>query len=86
MNIKSVSAEQLATAQAFNRCFEQNADGKLVLEKLTAIFSRNSYVRGGQEAERETLVRLGENNVIHFIVNQINTANGVVVEDLENDD
>ena len=61
----------------YQRVFEENREGQLVLEELVRIFHRHPYVPGGLEAQRETDYRAGQNKVIDHILTRINQANGV---------
>lgn len=66
-----------ATADSYQRLFEQNADGRAVLEDLMRRFSAPQPFVPGADGERETCYRLGKRAVIEHVVNQINMANGV---------
>jgi len=59
------------TPATYARLFEGTPDGQLVLQQLCKMYYKTPYVKGGQDAERETLVRLGNRQVIDFILNQI---------------
>lgn len=59
------------TPDTFRRAFEENPDGQLVLQALTRRFYRDPYVKGGEEARRETDIRIGENRVLIYILGQI---------------
>ena len=63
------------TAETYRNLFDIDANGLRVLEHLTSIFCKSTYVRGGQEAERESCFRAGQTDVIQFILRQINRAN-----------
>lgn len=63
--------------EVYARVFDSLPEGKAVLEELIVRFGGNPYVRGGQEAERETNYRAGGNRVVSFIVARINQASGV---------
>lgn len=63
------------TAETYRNLFDINVNGVRVLEHLTSIFCKSTYVRGGQEAERESCFRAGERSVVEFIIKQINRAN-----------
>lgn len=76
--------ERRADPAMYARVFEENREGQLVLEDLVNRFGGRLYVRGGQEAERETLVRLGKRAVLDHIVAQVNHARGA--EPPEDDD
>ncbi len=63
------------TAETYRNLFDLDVNGVRVLEHLTQIFCKSTYVRGGQEAERESCFRAGERSVVEFIIKQINRAN-----------
>jgi hypothetical protein len=69
-------------ADTYKRLFERTGiDGAAVLEDLMRRFSSQpTYVRGGQEAEREGCFRAGQRSVIEYMIKQINKANGVTDE------
>lgn len=66
-----------ATAESYQRLFEQNADGRAVLEDLMRRFSAQPCFIAGADGDRVTCYRLGQRAVIEHVVNQINMANGV---------
>ena len=66
--------------EVYARVFENHADGAQVFEELVARFGGNPYVRGGQEADRETAYRAGQNRVVQFILGRINQAHGAEPE------
>ena len=63
------------TAATYRNLFDIDVNGVRVLEHLTSLFCKSTYVRGGQDAERESCFRAGERNVVEFIIKQINRAN-----------
>ena len=63
------------TAETYRNLFDLDVNGVRVLEHLTTLFCKSTYVRGGQEAERESCFRAGERSVVEFIIKQINRAN-----------
>lgn len=63
------------TAETYRNLFDLDVNGLRVLEHLTQIFCKSTYVRGGQEAERESCFRAGERSVVEFIIKQVNRAN-----------
>jgi hypothetical protein len=71
-NAQSGSVE--VTPEMYARVFESFAEGALVLEDLLHRYGGNPYVKGGPEGDRATAFKCGENNVVNFIVNQINRA------------
>lgn len=66
-----------ASASAYQRLFEQNGDGRAVLEDLMRRFSAQQPFVPGADGDRETCYRLGQRAVLEHIINQINLANGV---------
>lgn len=68
------------TPDTYRRLFEDNADGRDVLEQLVARFGGQPYTRGGVEAARETDFKAGQLEVVTFILRQINRAHGVIDE------
>ncbi|MFW2152820.1 hypothetical protein [Acinetobacter gyllenbergii] len=64
-----------ATAETYKNVFDFDHNGQRILEDLTMRFCKSPYVRGGQEAERESCYRAGQNSVVQTILNQINKAN-----------
>lgn len=65
----------------YARVFEGTPEGQKVLEEMVSRFCREPYVKGGLDAERETLVRIGERRPVNFILARINAANGVPTEE-----
>ena len=47
--------------------FEHSDSGRKVLEQLITLFDQSAYVKGGTDAERDTLFKLGQKSVIEFI-------------------
>lgn len=70
-------------AETYARVFENHAEGAQILEELVSRFGGNPYKRGGLEAQRETDFRAGQLSVVTFILNRINTANGVRTDEQE---
>lgn len=64
--------------------FEDDQRGAAILEHLTRTFARPAVVTGGIDAVLETYQRDGQRRVLEFIVNQINRARGVDVNQEEN--
>ena len=62
-------------AETYRNVFDLDINGQRILEDLTARFCKSSYVRGGQDAERDSCYRAGQSQVVSFIVSQINQAN-----------
>ncbi len=63
------------TPETYRNLFDLDINGMRVLEHLAATFCKSIYVRGGHEADRESCFRAGQNNVVEFIIKQINRAN-----------
>ena len=56
----------------YHRVFVHHAEGATVLEDLTARYhDRSIYVAGGIEAERETVRRAAQKEVIEYILRQV---------------
>lgn len=64
-----------ATPETYRNVFDLDVNGQRILEDLVSIYSRSSYVRGGQDAERESCYRAGQASVVNFILTKINQAN-----------
>lgn len=73
-------------ALSYKELFDLNKDGEAILNDLVKRFARNPYVQGGQEAERESCYRAGQNSVIQHILKQINRADGVDYKQPQDDD
>jgi hypothetical protein len=67
--------------QDYAALFEDDRRGAAVLDHLTRLFAGKVYVKGGTEADRQTCYNAGKRDVIEFIVNQINRAHGVDVNE-----
>lgn len=57
--------------------FEDDARGAAVLEDLVKRFSRPAVSKGGIDAVLETYRRIGQREVVDWIVSNINRAHGV---------
>lgn len=68
---------QQVTPEMYARVFEQHAEGRLILDDLTARFGGSIYVKGGLEGDRQTAFNAGRRAVLDFILGRINTTNGV---------
>ena len=64
-----------ATPETYRNVFDLHVNGQRVLEDLVAKYCKSSYVRGGQDAERESCYRAGAASVVNFILTKINQAN-----------
>lgn len=60
----------------YQRCFEQNPEGEVILEDLVARFSLPPSF-DEHNATLKTYYRAGQRSVIDFILSRINRANGV---------
>jgi len=76
-------SEQLPTPEEYRALFEDDRRGVAILEHLTRTFARPAVVKGGIDAVLETYQRDGQRRVLEFIVNQINRAHGVDVNNQE---
>lgn len=63
--------------------FEDDARGVAILEHMTRLFARPAVLTGGIDAVLQTYQRDGQRRVLEFIVNQINRAHGVDVNNQE---
>ena len=69
-------AMRRATPETYRNVFDLDVNGQRVIEHLQLTFANKStYVRGGQDAERESCFKAGQATVIGFILTQINKAN-----------
>lgn len=73
------------TEETYRNLFDIDINGVRVLEHLTATFCNSTYVRGGQEADRESCFRAGQSNVVQFIIKQVNRANDPNYKEETND-
>lgn len=63
----------MATPQQYALTFDFAQDGRDVLSDLVEKFGAELFVPGGQDAERQTLVNLGQRRVLDHILKQINS-------------
>jgi len=70
--------------QLYKDVFEDDRRGAAILDELIRRFGRNPYVPGGLEGARQTDFNAGQNNVVQFLINRINQANGVEENEQEN--
>jgi len=61
--------------------FETDRRGARILEDLILRYSKPAVTKGGIDAVLETYKRLGNSEVLDFIVQQINRANNVTVNE-----
>lgn len=73
--------QQRPTPQDYADIFETNRQGARLLDDMVQRFCRPAVNKGGIDAVLQTYERMGQRNVIEFICNQINRANGVPVDD-----
>lgn len=73
------------TASTYQLVFDIDANGARILEHLASVFCKSIYVRGGHEADRESCFRAGQNDVVQYILKQVNKANDPNYKELEND-
>ena len=76
-----MASEQTVPPEAYARVFENHAEGRLILEDLTARFGGGIYVKGGLEGDRQTCFNAGRRSVLDFILGRINQANGVETDE-----
>jgi len=76
-----MSAPTPIPPEAYARVFENHAEGRLILEDLTARFGGGIYVKGGLEGDRQTCFNAGRRSVLDFILGRINQANGVETDE-----
>lgn len=73
------------TAETYRNIFDLDINGVRVLEHLASTFGKSIYVRGGLEADRESCFRAGQNDVVQFILKQVNRANDPNYKEQVND-
>ena len=71
------------TPELFREVFEVDRRGAAILESLITRFSQPAVTEGGIDAVLKTYERMGSTKVVHFIVGQINRANGVAPTAIE---
>lgn len=75
-----------ATPETYRLVFDFDTSGQRVLAHLQSKYLRDAYVDDRHGGERETCVRLGQRQVISYIINQINEANEPVnSKEIDND-
>jgi len=67
--------------EVYARVFENHAEGRMILDDLTARFGGGIYVKGGLEGDRQTCFNAGRRSVLDFILGRINQANGVETDE-----
>ena len=78
-----MSKQEKPTAQDYQDLFETDKRGARILEDLILRFCRPAVNKGGIDAVLQTYERMGQRNVVEFICNQINRANGVRVDETQ---
>ena len=73
-------------AEAYARVFESHAEGRQILDDLTARFGGGIFVKGGEEGDRQTCYNAGRRSVLDFIIGRINQASGVMQDENEHDE
>lgn len=71
------------TPELFREVFEIDKRGAAILESLITRFSQPAVTEGGIDAVLKTYERMGSTKVVHYIVGQLNRANGVAPTDIE---
>lgn len=85
-NFISIVSEDRAKPRDYVSTFEHNPAGRRVLEQLISIFeSQGTFVRGGQDAERESCYKQGQKSVPDFINLQLAKAKVSEVEEKEDE-
>ncbi len=78
-----MSHEQRPTPQEYADLFEVDKRGARILDDLIQRFARPAVNKGGIDAVLQTYQRMGAREVLEFIANQINRANGVQVDETQ---
>lgn len=73
--------ESRPTAEDYRELFETDKRGARILDDLVLRFVRPAVNKGGIDAVLQTYQRMGARELIDFIANQINRANGVQVDE-----
>lgn len=81
MSANAQSGQPNVDAAMYARVFDTHHEGKLVLEDLVRRFAKNPFVKGALEGDRATCFNAGQLSVPTFIINQINRAAGVPVDE-----
>ena len=71
------------TPQDYADLFEVDKRGARILDDLVLRFARPAVNKGGIDAVLQTYQRMGAREVLEFIANQINRANGAPPVDEE---
>lgn len=71
------------TPQDYADLFEVDKRGARILDDLVLRFARPAVNKGGIDAVLQTYQRMGAREVLEFIANQINRANGVRVDETQ---
>lgn len=75
--------ESRPTAEDYRELFETDKRGARILDDLIQRFARPAVNKGGIDAVLQTYQRMGAREVLEFIANQINRANGVQVDETQ---
>lgn len=73
--------ESRPTEEDYRELFETDKRGARILDDLVLRFVRPAVNKGGIDAVLQTYQRMGARELIDFIANQINRANGVQVDE-----
>lgn len=85
-NFISIISEDRAKPRDYVSTFEYSKQGRMVLEQLVNVFeSQGTFVRGGQDAERESCYKQGQKSVIDFINLQLAKAKVSEIEEKEDE-
>lgn len=76
-----MASEPTVPPEAYARVFENHAEGRVILDDLTARFGGGIYVKGGLEGDRQTCFNAGRRSVLDFILGRINQANGIETDE-----
>lgn len=75
--------DERPTPQDYADLFEVDKRGTRILDDLVLRFARPAVNKGGIDAVLQTYQRMGAREVLEFIANQINRANGVQVDETQ---
>lgn len=78
-----MSQTERPTPQDYADLFEVDKRGTRILDDLVLRFARPAVNKGGIDAVLQTYQRMGAREVLEFIANQINRANGVQVDETQ---
>jgi len=72
--------------EVYARVFVNNPEGALVLAEMEKRFVRRVVTEGGIDAVIKTYYHQGQRDVIEWIANRINRANGAITMEQPTDD